>query len=201
MCARYFTSERATNSSSSAFAGALSLCARQRWVRFLILQVWVTDAQGRGADRFYKWFHPKGARWRELLRAAPSPTNGAQAEKLTLHLYRERNRHRDADSPGSGAGKQGFRPLGTRRILVLVWLWVLPGAVGSLQRPIQLIVAATANGGKQPSPDHPRAEDKHNTVGTSLERVTNSLQGQGTELTSAVPTGTPREEQTASDQL
>lgn len=43
-------------------------------VCFLILQVWVTDTQGRRADGFYKWFHPKGAWWRELLTAVPTHT-------------------------------------------------------------------------------------------------------------------------------
>lgn len=227
MCARYFTTEGATNSSSSVFAGVLSLWARQHRSLFPhftgLSKRYYTSSQGRGVDQFYKWFHPKGAWWGATVESDRTPPSSSsnlplcqlltdscspprtswavhrQARRKDSHqifTQKRRNQHWDGDSPGSGAGKQGFRPLRAWHILVLVGFWALPAAVWSLQRPIQLIIVATANGGKQPSPDHPRTKDKHDTVGTSLERVPNSLRGQEKELTTAGPKVLPREKQT-----
>jgi len=225
MCARYFTPEGTTNSSSSVSTGVASLRARHAVVLFPhftgLSNRRYPSSQGRGVDLFYKCFHPKGAWWGpapasdreppqqqlcQLLTdsslpplASRSCAQAGQEGRLTLDLYQEsRNHHRDVDSPGSGAGNQGFRLLRAWHILVLVGFWVLPVAVWSLPRPIQLIVVATANGGKQSSPDHPRTEDKHNTVGTSLERVTDSLEGQKeNESVLVLQAPPPREEQTS----
>lgn len=141
-------------------------------VCFLILQAGVTDATPahREGQRIssVNGFTPKehdgellwsqtgnphsGSRNRPLSTAVPhpSPHEAEQRQgrrKDTLDLYQERrNQRRGVGSPGSGAGKHGFRPL--RAWHVPGGFWALPVAVRSSQRPVQLIVVATANGGK-----------------------------------------------------
>lgn len=61
MCSQHFTSEGATNSSSSVFAGILSLWARQHRSLFPHFTPLVTDTTP--AHREGEWFHPEGARW------------------------------------------------------------------------------------------------------------------------------------------